>query len=120
MTKWFDEEMRRLELQQKGLNDQYNTRDNPLDVKKAERVINSNLKYAPQLHQSWEQYVKELETHVKYANDKNTLAHINGTRGAWYTHRSPLGCFMCEDIALRSVMLQVLQCMAKQYPNNSF
>ncbi len=120
MTIWFDKELDKLEKQQKGLHDQYNTLDNPIDVKKAERVLNSNLKYAPQLHQTWQQYVQELETHVKYADEKNTQSHINGTRGAWYTHRSPLGCFMCEDIALRHVMLQVLQLMAKQYPKTSF
>ncbi len=120
MTKWFEKELEKLELQQKGLRDQYNTLDEPADVTKAERVLNSNLKYSPSKHHTWSDYVLELETHVKYADEKNSKNHINGARGAWYTHRSPLGCFMCEDIALRHVMLQVLQLMANQYPKNKF
>ncbi len=112
-------ELEKLELQQKNLRDNYNTLDPAINLNDAERVLNSNLRYAPQKHHTWETYAMELKTHVHYANEKNRKAHIEGKR-PWYTHRSPLGCFMCEDIAIMNVMLQVIQSMAKQYPKQPF
>ncbi len=118
-NKWFTQEMRRLDLQHQQMTDHYNTLEKVSDLNDDTQLINSHLKYAPQEHHTWETYAKELATHVKYADDKNTKTHIQGKR-PWYTHRSPLGCFMCEDIAMRHVMLSVIISMAKQHPNTSF
>ncbi len=111
--------MRRLDLQRKNLNDRHNTLDEQTDTNDVEKLLNSSLKYTPESYQTWQQYVAELQTHIKYADDKNRRTHIEGKR-PWYTHRSPLGCFMCEDIALRHVMLRVLQLMANAYPDTKF
>ncbi len=118
-NKWYIKEMRRLEIEQKKLHDNYNSEIQKSNQNDIEHLLNSTLKYSPDRRHTWETYVQELVTHIKYADDKNTKAHIEG-KTPWYTHRSPLGCFMCEDIALRHVMLQILQLMAKQYPNNKF
>ncbi len=111
--------MERLEREQKNLKNQYETEQEQTDRNDVEHLLNSSLKYTPQNHQTYETYYQELITHVKYADDKNRKAHIEGKR-AWYTHRSPLGCFMCEDIALRHVMLRVIQIMVEAHPNTKF
>ncbi len=120
MTKsWYDQQIDKIQRQQDGLLDRHNTNEDALDLNDVQKLLNSGLRFTPKEDQSWQDYVSELVTHIKYADDKNTKTHVEGKR-QWYTHRSPLGCFMCEDIALRHVMLRVLQIMAKKYPKNTF
>ncbi len=116
---WLKKELIKIENQRKGLVDRYNTEDNIIDRNDVEHLLNSSLRYTPEPHQNLSQYTKELEMHVKYADDKNTKTHITGVK-MWHTHRNPSGCFMCEDIALRHVMLRVIQYLASVSPNQSF
>ncbi len=114
-------ELRKIELTRKGMLDKYNSVEAGVDLSDVEKVLNTSLKFAPQKGDLWAKYVADLCMHVDYADDKNTKVHIeNNGRLSWWTHRSPSGCFMCEDVALRHVMLQVLQLMAKKYPKNTF
>ncbi len=101
--------MRKLELQQKGLHDNYNTMEKPLDITQSEKIVNANLEYAPRKGQTWLSYITELSIHIGYSEQKNTRSHINTPKGPWYTHRSPMGCFMCEDMALIHFMLRMLK-----------
>ncbi len=121
MTEWYDHEIRKIELQKQGLLDKYNTLEEGVDLGRHEKKPLSTHKCAPKEGQTFEDYAKELLTHVKYANDKNYQVHIeNMGRKSWWTHRSPAGCFMCEDVNLQNVMLNVIQCIAKQYPKSVF
>ncbi len=117
---WLKKELASIERQRKGLIDQYNTEEKPKNQHDFDNIIHADLRFAPKEHQTWESYIKELKIYVDFADKKNTGAHINGVRGAWYTHRQSSGCFMCEDVNLRHVMLSVLQIMAKQHPTNIF
>ncbi len=120
MSEWYIKELRRIEIQKKELNDRHNTLEKPIDLTKTENVTKFSLEYAPRSHETWEQYAKNLEIHVEYARNKNWKCHIDTPKGAWYTHRSPAGCFMCENINMIHFMLLVIKCMAKQYPNTLF
>ncbi len=118
---FYDHELRKIELQKQGLLDKYNTLEEGVDLGRVEKIPLSKHKCAPKEGQTFEDYAKELLTHVKYANDKNYQVHIeNMGRKSWWTHRSPSGCFMCEDVNLQNVMLNVIQSIAKQYPKSVF
>ncbi len=119
MSEWYLKELRKIERQRNDVNDKYNTLDkitNPNDI---EKLINSSLKYSPRHGQTWSSYATELATHIKYADEKNIKTHIEG-KTQWYTHRSPLGCFMCEDIAMRHTMHTIIIAMANKYPKEQF
>ncbi len=120
MTEFYDKEMERLERQQKGLRDQYNALDNPIEEADYKKVINADLEFAPKRGVSWIEYAKEIEIYVKMQAKKNIQTHINGPKGAWYTHRNPAGCFACESMNLENVMKNVLRCMAEAHPDDKF
>ncbi len=117
---WLKKELRRIELVRKGMHDQYNSDDNPLDMNDVEKTLKINLQFAPHQGQTWQSYITELSIYKKYCEDKNIRTHVNGPKGAWYTHRNPAGCFACEDLNLINVMFKVLASMSEQYPDNKF
>ncbi len=114
-------ELRKIELQRNNMSDQYNQSQNE-NMDRIEKLQLSSMKnITPRKHQTWESYIIELKTHIDYADNKNEKVHIeNNGKAAWYTHRAPSGCFMCEDVNMRHVMFTIMQHMAKQYPNNIF
>ncbi len=109
----------RLERQQKGLTSQY-TDEEKLDPNDFKNIVNARLKYSPIQGQKWQEYATKLNIYTDLAAEKNRLTHIDGPRKAWWTHRNPMGCFMCEDINLISCMLKVIKIMASQHPDNIF
>ncbi len=117
---WLNKELRKIELTRKGMIDQYNTMDNPLDPNDIKNILHADLKFTPTENQSWSSYLKELKIYVKFCSEKNIKTHINGPKGAWYTHRNPMGCFACEDINLMHVMFTTMELMVKQYPDTTF
>ncbi len=119
MSEWYLKELRKMERQRADLNDKYSTLEKITNVNDMEHLINSSLKYAPRHGQTWQSYATELATHIKYADEKNTKTHVEG-KTQWYTHRSPLGCFMCEDMAMRHVMHRVIIDMANKYPKEVY
>ncbi len=119
MSEWYLKELRRIEAQKNNLNDKYSTLEKITNRNDIENLINSSIKYTPRHGQTWSSYASELSTHIHYADEKNTKTHIEG-KTQWYTHRSPLGCFMCEDIAMRHVMHRIIIEMAKKYPKEVF
>ncbi len=119
MSKEYLDEMRKLERQEADLTSQYTSAEK-LDVNDYKKVVNSTISYAPHANETWKEYANRIGIYAKIAADKNRLTHIDGPRKAWYTHRNPMGCFMCESINLESVMLRVIGEMANQYPDNRF
>ncbi len=111
--------MRKLELQEKDLQSQY-TDEEKLDPYNYKSVTNTSLDYAPKKEEKWSQYIVRLCTYAEISAEKNRKTHIDGPRKAWYTHRNPMGCFMCEDTNLISMMLRVLKLITNQYPDNRF
>ncbi len=119
-NKYYEDEIRKLELQQKGLKDQYNTLDENQDLGNTPSYKPTpSLPYSPSLNETLENYYEKLKIYRKINYGKNTMAHITPPKGAWYTHRSPLGCFMCEDQQMINVMLEVIHILSKRYPQES-
>ncbi len=119
-NKYYEDEIRKLELQRKNLKDQYNTLDVNQDLGNTESYIPTpSLVYSPILGEKLSAYFDKLKIYRKINYEKNTKAHITPPKGAWYTHRSPLGCFMCEDQQMINVMLEIIGILAKRYPDES-
>ncbi len=119
-NEYYKKEMRKMEERSKSLRDQYNTLDNHYDEQDYQRILNANLDYAPQSKQSWLSYYENAKIYAKMNAKMNAQTHINGPKGAWYTHRNPMGCFCCNDTKLLSVFLSVIGLMANQNPKNFF
>jgi len=119
-NKYYEDEIRKLELQRSNLKDQYNTLDENADLGNTKNYIPTpSLVYAPVLGDTLETWVPKLKIYRKINYEKNTKSHITPPKGAWYTHRSPLGCFMCEDQQMINVMLEILGILSKRHPKET-
>jgi len=112
--------LERLERQQKYLRDQYNTLDNPFDENDYKSVLHADLEFSPKPRMQWKTYAENFKIYAQANAKKNIQTHINGPKGAWYTHRNPAGCFACEDTNLISVASNVLSLNADLYPTNLY
>ncbi len=119
MSEEYLKEMRKLERQEADLTSQY-TDEEQKDVHDYKKVINANVVYAPRKGETWHEYAYRSKVYADINAIKNRLTHIDGPRKAWYTHRNPMGCFMCEDTNLISMLRRVIDEMAQQYPDNKF
>ena len=98
---YYDDEINKIDRQRKGLRDQYNTLEKPYDENDIEAVVKCSLAFTPSKGQTLSSYLEALKIYYKICCEKNIKTHINGTKGAWYTHRNPMGCFACEDMNLK-------------------
>ncbi len=119
MSEEYLRQMRLLERQEKDLTSQYTDLEK-IEVNDYKKVVNANVTYAPHKGETWKEYSNRLGIYAKINADKNRLTHIDGPRKAWYTHRNPQGCFMCEDTNLISLQIRVIAEMASLYPDNRF
>ncbi len=119
-NKYYEDELKKISNQRAGLRDQYNTLDNPYDENDIEKIIHADLEYAPKPKQTYKSYCENLRIYYKLHCKTNIQTHINGPKGAWYTHRNPSGCFACDAMNLLSVMLQTLELITSKYPDESF
>lgn len=118
----FENEMEKLEKQQRELHDNHNTKER--EEWRGEQYVNqlrasSKLLYAINPNEDFENYMIRLQTHVDMQTKKNADTHIwNNGRGCWFTHEDKFGkgCFMCEDVNLVSYMSQLLWYFAHKYP----
>ncbi len=119
MSAEYLEELRRLERQTARLTSQYTDEDkiDPYDYKK---ISNSNIVFAPHKNETFKQFSDRIKIYAKISAEKNYKTHIDGPRKAWYTHRNPMGCFMCEDTNLISVLVRSLSYMADKHPDTLY
>ncbi len=110
---------RDLERQQEDLSSQY-TDEEKMDANNYQAIINSPSICTPEGGEKLTHYADRLQIYCKIASDKNRLTHIDGPRKAWYTHRNPMGCFMCEDMNLIAVMRRVIGLLAIKFPKETF
>jgi hypothetical protein len=85
-----------------------------------QKIIHLGGQFAPKPGQKVSEYAAKIKLHVEFQTKKNYRVHIEGPKGPWYTHRSPLGCFMCEDLELYTVLNSVLDYLSKKYPKMVF
>ncbi len=119
MSEEYLRQMRELERQEEHLKSQY-TDAEKMDVNDYKKVINSTVEYSPNKGESWMEYAKRVMIYAHINAEKNRLTHIDGPRKAWYTHRNPMGCFMCQDTNLISMLVRVLGEMSAVSPDNRF
>ncbi len=119
MSEEYLRQMRKLELQEKDLTSQYTDleRIQPEDYKS---VVNSNVTYAPHKGETWKNFALRIEIFADINAETSRKTHIDGPRKAWYTHRNPAGCFICNDMNLIHLMKRVIGEMAHNYPDNKF
>ncbi len=113
--------MRKLE-QSRNYQDRYNTEEVPEDENLYKHILNADLGIAPTKGQTLENYLIQLDVHIKNAAKRNITIHIiKGVRGRpWYTHLRGDGCFMCEDMNMISTMYSTLKLLLSNYPKLSF
>ncbi len=119
MSEEYLRQMRALELQEKDLTSQYTDLEK-IEINDYKKVINANITYAPHKGETWKNFSIRIKIFTDLASEKSRKTHIDGPRKAWYTHRNPLGCFMCEDMNLISLMSRVIDEMASKYPDNTY
>ncbi len=117
---YYNRTMEKLERQQRGLRDQYNTLDNKFEEEDYTRVLKTDLEFSPKIGENILSYAKKLIIYAEHNAKKNIQTHINGPKGAWYTHRNPAGCFACEDTNLIAIMIDVIMIMAHKHNKETF
>ncbi len=109
--------LERQERQQKYLRDQYNEVEKYDAMEDYQRIIQqSTADYAIRKQEKIIDYIQRLQIHVEFNAKKNIKTHIQAPKGCWYTHKSPLGCFMCDDMNMIHYMLNLIKTMAKYQP----
>lgn len=121
----YDEEMEKLERQQRELRDQHNEKEhaewNGFEYVRA-LTTGKHLPYAIQSKEQFKDYMIRLSEHVKLQTKENADRHIfNNGRGCWYTHKERNGqpCFMCKDVDLISYQNRLLEYFAHKYPKET-
>ncbi len=118
---YYEREIRKIELQKAGLLDQYNTLEKkPENQYVGYEVVTSKLEFTPAEKQTWLSYYENVVIYERISRQNSEKTHINGTKGSWWTHRNPMGCFICNTDNLLSVVLGVLKIMANKYPKDTF
>ncbi len=125
---YYDKEMAKLEKQQAELRkqqesniiDRHNTIADQTNINDYKRIINSSLQITPNASEKLKNYIQRLQIYQEISYTKNWETHVDNGRKTWYTHKTPLGCFMCQDQQFISVLIQVLQFLSSQNPKLSF
>ncbi len=117
---YFQREARRISELESHIRDNYNTLTEQSSEHDFKRVINSNLDYAPNNDETYLSYHARVSIYARIARDKNSKTHILNGKKIWYTHRNPMGCFMCEDSNLIQTLCDVLGYIASKTPKEHF
>ncbi len=128
MTIGYDKELAKLERiqaelrerQVQDLQDKYSSDETRIDVNDYETVVNAGNDYAPKGGVSWKDYWTEAKIYAKVNQKKNYQTHVENSKKVWYTHRNPMGCFMCNDSELIAILVRVIGLMASKYPDLKF
>ncbi len=93
----YDREMENLERQQKELRDRYNTKEPLYNPNDYSHVLESRRNDSPIKGELLSHYIVRLGEIIKSHSDKNWKVHvvIGSHNKPFWTHRNPLGCFMC-------------------------
>ncbi len=120
----FDEEMEKLEKQQRLARNQYESDNEEFNDFEYVRKLRQAkfLSYAASENEKLSTWIVRMRVEVDNAAKKNSRKHVwNNGRGCWFTHKDKFGdgCFMCEDTNLSHYMLSVLEYLVAKYPSDS-
>ncbi len=106
MTDWSEKQQAEINRQlDNALSmDQYNTTEPRIDEFDVRNIFQLSQKWAPKKGEKIIDYLPKLKIYTETAIEFSRKTHINGPKGAWYSHRNPMGCFACglSDILLTS------------------
>ncbi len=98
--------------------DQYSTDESSLDLGKYQNIVKDNtIDYSVRKREKLIDWLQRIEIYVKLGADLNAKSHITPPKGAWYTHRSPMGCFMCKDQDMIHYLLNVIRLLTHNHPD---
>ncbi len=117
---YIQKELRRLEMQQKALRDNYNTLDEQSSEISYNITSTDPESRKPHPKESLSTYVARVTFIQNHQRTVNTKTHITNGKKVWYTHRNPMGCFMCKDHELIAILVATLRHIALSYPKISF
>ncbi len=117
---YFQREARRISDLENHIRDNYNTLTEQSSEHDFKRVVNANIDYAPHNNETFTQYHSRVSIYARIARDKNSKTHILNGKKIWYTHRNPMGCFMCEDANLIQMLVDVIGYIASETPDKHF
>ncbi len=127
MNEYYDKEMEKLERQQRELKkrkdednfDRYNE-VSKFQVEDFSGIVESKVKFSPQEGGLWVEYATQVKTYAEINSEINWKTHVDNDKKIWYTHKLPLGCFMCNDTKLITVLVRVIGLMASRHPQDRF
>lgn len=100
-----------------GLRDQYNTVAQYDALEDYQRIIHqAQMPYAVRTGETLQDYIPRLEAQIQFNANRNHKTHVDAPKGCWYTHKSPLGCFMCDDRNMTFYTLNLIKTLAKHTP----
>ncbi len=125
---YVDKELEKLERQQREFRklkeqddiDRYNQPDSKYEIQDFKSVTESDIEFAPVKGTVWSDYYTQIKIYAKINAKKNIDTHVNNPYKVWHSHKLPLGCFMCSDTDLISVLVRVIGLMSSQYPDTKF
>jgi len=53
-------------------------------------------------------YIERLTETMSQLEDQAKLEHMYGKKGAWYVHKRPQNCFICDLITMDNQMMNIL------------
>ncbi len=106
--------------QEADWHDRYNTNVKQESEHYYKKIVNAKIKIAPISGEKVHDYIKRLKIYQRIAHDKNWETHVDNGKRTWYTHKLPVGCFMCEDTQFINVTIQVMEILADSNPKFSF
>lgn len=116
---WNEREIEKLTKQINNNDDRYNTNDPVLDVNLYQRLTNSNREDSPNKGEFLREYLPRLKLHIDFARKRNLKMHRDGPK-QWYSHRHPMGCFMCADNETIQFIYDMLCLLSSKYPDYQF
>ncbi len=100
--------------------DRYNQSESKYEIQDNKEIVDSDIEFSPKTGTSWSEYVTEIKIYAKINAKKNIDTHVNNPYKVWHSHKLPLGCFMCSDTNLISVLVRVIGLMASKFPHQTF
>ncbi len=120
----FDDEMEKLEKQQRIAKNQYDTENEEFNDYEYIRKLRQGkmLSYAISDKEKFSTWAIRMRVEVDNSAKKNSRTHVwNNGRGCWFTHKDKfgVGCFMCEDTNILHYMMSIIEYFAKTYPKET-
>lgn len=84
---------------------------------RAQKVNRSNKMISPLSQETLTSFAKRMDVNDKLLEEQATQEHMFGVRGAWYVHKRPQNCFICDLITANTQKAVIIQDLLKSKPN---